>query len=60
MATLWPPEQLWPTHHREHATELSRHLQTAVKSIETANGNPLNLQAVRATLIAALSLIVKL
>ncbi|GKT61138.1 zinc finger CCHC-type protein [Colletotrichum tofieldiae] len=60
MATPWPPEQLWPTHHREHATELSRHLQTAVKCIDTANGNPLNPQAVRATLIAALSLIIKL
>ncbi|KAK2005382.1 hypothetical protein LZ32DRAFT_194398, partial [Colletotrichum eremochloae] len=60
MATPWPPEQLWPTHHREHAAELSRHLQTAVKSIDTANGNPLQPQAVRATLIAALSLIVKL
>ncbi|OHW97034.1 reverse transcriptase [Colletotrichum incanum] len=60
MATPWPPEQLWPTHHREHATELSRHLQTAVKSIDTANGNPLNPQAVRITLIAALSLIGKL
>ncbi|KAK1993566.1 hypothetical protein LX36DRAFT_752278 [Colletotrichum falcatum] len=60
MATPWPSEQLWPTHYREHATELSRHLQTAVKSIDTANGNTLNLQAVRATLIAALSLIVKL
>ncbi|KDN71154.1 hypothetical protein CSUB01_12466 [Colletotrichum sublineola] len=60
MATPWPLEQIWPTHHREHATELSRHLQTAVKSIDTANGNPLNPQAVRTTLIAALSLIVKL
>ncbi|KDN61236.1 hypothetical protein CSUB01_11874 [Colletotrichum sublineola] len=60
MATPWPPEQLWPTHHREHATELSRHLQTAVKSIDTANGNPLNPQAVRSTLIAALSLVTKL
>ncbi|KAK1991221.1 hypothetical protein LX36DRAFT_646727 [Colletotrichum falcatum] len=60
MATPWPSEQLWLTHYQEHATELSRHLQTAVKSINTANRNTLNLQAVRATLIVALSLILNL
>ncbi|KAK1722913.1 uncharacterized protein BDZ83DRAFT_627633 [Colletotrichum acutatum] len=39
MAPPWPQEQLWPTHHREHAAELSRHLQTAVESIDTANAH---------------------
>ncbi|KAF4772699.1 hypothetical protein HER10_EVM0002042 [Colletotrichum scovillei] len=60
MATPWPQEQTWPTHHREHATQLSRHLQTALKSIDTANEHPLNPQVVRATLIATISLLAKM
>lgn len=60
MATPWPQEQTWPTHHREHATQLSRHLQTALKSIDTANEHPLNPQAVKATLIATISLLAKM
>ncbi|KAK1838349.1 hypothetical protein CCHR01_19027 [Colletotrichum chrysophilum] len=39
---------------------LNRHLQRAVKSIDTANGQSLNPQAVRATLIATLFLLVKM
>ncbi|KXH57060.1 hypothetical protein CNYM01_10764 [Colletotrichum nymphaeae SA-01] len=46
-------------HHREHATLLSRHLQAALKSIDTANEHPLNPQAVRPTLIATISLLAK-
>ncbi|KAI3545670.1 zinc knuckle [Colletotrichum abscissum] len=60
MATPWPQEQTWPTHHREHATQLSRHLQTALKSIDTANEHPLDPKAVRLTLIATISLLAKL
>ncbi|KAK1837960.1 zinc finger CCHC-type protein [Colletotrichum chrysophilum] len=61
MATPWPKEQIiWPTHHQEHATELSRHLQTAARSIDTANGQSLNPQPVKSTLIATLSPLVKM
>ncbi|KAK1510598.1 hypothetical protein CABS01_16817, partial [Colletotrichum abscissum] len=60
MATPWPQEQTWPTHHREHATQLSRHLQTALKSIDTANEYPLDPKAVKATLIATISLLAKM
>ncbi|KAK0370669.1 zinc knuckle [Colletotrichum limetticola] len=59
MATLWPQEQTWPQHNRENANQLSRHLQTALKLIDTANEHPLNPQAVRATLIATISLLAK-
>ncbi|KAI3528114.1 hypothetical protein CABS02_15204 [Colletotrichum abscissum] len=60
MATPWPQEQTWPTHHREHATQLSRHLQTALKSIDTANEHPLDPKAVRLTLITTIALLAKL
>ncbi|KAK2005452.1 hypothetical protein LZ32DRAFT_612088 [Colletotrichum eremochloae] len=60
MATPWPQDQPWLTPYREHATELSRYLQTALKSINTANGQPIAPQGVRAAFISALSLIVKL
>ncbi|KEY71977.1 hypothetical protein S7711_10284 [Stachybotrys chartarum IBT 7711] len=38
MATPWPPAPDWPANHREHATKLSRYLQTAVTFIDTTNG----------------------
>ncbi|KAK2038153.1 hypothetical protein LZ31DRAFT_559816 [Colletotrichum somersetense] len=61
MATPWPKDQAWPTPHREHATELSiYYLQGALEFIDTANGNPIQPQGVRAAFIGALALIVKL
>ncbi|GKT51829.1 nucleic-acid-binding protein from mobile element jockey [Colletotrichum spaethianum] len=60
MATPWPKDQPWPTPYREHAAELSTYLQTALKSIDTANGQPIQPQGVRAAFIGALALIVKI
>ncbi|KXH36077.1 hypothetical protein CSAL01_13380 [Colletotrichum salicis] len=42
------------------ADGLPNTLQTAVKSIDTANGQPLNSQAVRVTLLAILSMLTKI
>ncbi|KAF6807001.1 hypothetical protein CPLU01_15845 [Colletotrichum plurivorum] len=60
MATPWPEDQNWPTPYREHAAKLSRYLQAALKSIDNANGQPIQPQGVRVAVISTLSLLVKL
>ncbi|WQF90338.1 hypothetical protein CDEST_15352 [Colletotrichum destructivum] len=60
MATPWPKDQPWPTPYREHAAELSTYLQTALKSIDIANGQPIQPQGVRAAFSGTLALIVKI
>ncbi|KAM0267467.1 hypothetical protein ACHAQH_010107 [Verticillium albo-atrum] len=60
MATPWPEEHPWPTPVREHAAKLSRYLQTALKSIDSANGQLIEPQRVRPAFIVALTLVAKL
>ncbi|KAM0273513.1 hypothetical protein ACHAQH_008309 [Verticillium albo-atrum] len=60
MATPWPDEHSWPTPFREHAAKLSRYLQTALQSIDNANGQPIEPQSVRVAFMGALTLLAKL
>nr|XP_036581842.1 zinc knuckle [Colletotrichum truncatum]KAF6790285.1 zinc knuckle [Colletotrichum truncatum] len=60
MATPWPKDQTWPSPYREHATELSRYLQTALKSIDNANGHPIEPKGIRSAFIGTLTLLAKL
>lgn len=60
MATPWPKDQAWPPPYREHATELSKYLQTALKSIDNANGQLIEPQGVRAAIMGTLTLLAKL
>lgn len=60
MATPWPEDHTWPTPFREHAAKLSRYLQTALKSIDEANGQPIECQSARVMIFGTLNLLVKL
>jgi hypothetical protein len=60
MATPWPQKQTWPTDYREHATKLSRYLQTALSVIDNSNGQPIDPHGVKVAIIGTLSLIVKM
>ena len=60
MATPWPEDHTWPTPFREHAAKLSRYLQTALKSIDEANGQPVECQNARVMIFGTLNLLVKL
>lgn len=59
MATPWPEDQTWPIDYREHVTKLSTYVRTALASIDTANGTPIDPRKVRAALLGSLSLILK-
>ncbi|KAL3587386.1 hypothetical protein FPOAC2_13282 [Fusarium poae] len=53
-------DHTWPTPFREHAAKLSRYLQTALTSIEEANGQPIESQSARVMTFGTLNLLVKL
>lgn len=60
MATPWPEDTNWPTPIPEHAAKLNSYLQTALQSIDNANGQAIEPRGVRVAFIGILSLIVKI